>query len=788
MSTQFAISCPHCAATLKLKNNKFVGKKVPCPKCKQPFVVEQPPEDEERVESLDDYGTDDTEDSELDEEVQAPRSRGKSKGDAKTGKGKRKKCKNGGGFASIAKIGGGAVLGLGLLGGIVYLAMSLFSGGNASDSWVKWLPEDSEVVVKVRVADSLSAPLFKPITDHPTLSKLLNQPPLPQNGGANPAAAFLQGLGVQPKDVDTVTVGMSDGLATVEANNQGQNRGPQRFVSVIRLKAPLDVSKLEKAPPTVLAKEDYKGKPLYSVVGAVNPKVSVYSIDSTTYLLGSDTELKAAVDGNGLAPASTRYSFADDSANFVFVAAPKNPDQLKSLGLSMVKKFGSGKAETSNQIQGIHGVSYTVVLGQDLVFNTRTSLDPGLAQSTADQIKLEIDQAREQFKTATLQMKGANPFVSQEQLDKLTGHVDAMLGGAQASANGSLANVTLTLSGQIVTDALQIASPFMPMLEQMAKQQVQPGALPLEEELKPKIGDKAIDVLEYPGMVIKAGEKSKAKLHNLADKHNAELEAAMQEGNPAFAAPSTDDEPPELPAKAVGKKKAKEEEPEEEGTSAAKEEASEEKSVAMDKSEEESEEEEEEAIPENDDDIPEGLAGIGMRLERQKAREAAAAKKAGKTAKKTKSEDEMPADEETDSDSEEMKNEPDSDADPDAVPADQPAPRKRSKKNKGDEDEDSGAMKPEPAASTTPAAGSPPVKRGKKKSKDDEDEGDAAETVEPVDGASMGLRLGGDPDAAPVMKSKKGDDEAEPAEDGEEGATSSKSRSRRRSTKKKSED
>ncbi len=46
MSTPLAVSCPNCGAGLKLKSKTFVGKKVPCPKCKQPFVVEEPPEDE----------------------------------------------------------------------------------------------------------------------------------------------------------------------------------------------------------------------------------------------------------------------------------------------------------------------------------------------------------------------------------------------------------------------------------------------------------------------------------------------------------------------------------------------------------------------------------------------------------------------------------------------------------------------------------------------------------------------------------------------------------------------
>lgn len=39
MSGQISTRCPHCSKKFKLKNESAVGKKVPCPQCKQPFVV-----------------------------------------------------------------------------------------------------------------------------------------------------------------------------------------------------------------------------------------------------------------------------------------------------------------------------------------------------------------------------------------------------------------------------------------------------------------------------------------------------------------------------------------------------------------------------------------------------------------------------------------------------------------------------------------------------------------------------------------------------------------------------
>ena len=56
MPAPIEVHCPECQATLKLKNRDAVGRKVPCPKCKQPFVIALPAEDElEVIDDFDDF-------------------------------------------------------------------------------------------------------------------------------------------------------------------------------------------------------------------------------------------------------------------------------------------------------------------------------------------------------------------------------------------------------------------------------------------------------------------------------------------------------------------------------------------------------------------------------------------------------------------------------------------------------------------------------------------------------------------------------------------------------------
>src|SRR5437660_6113080 len=47
MSDALSVQCPKCGAKLKLKNRSAAGKKISCPKCNKPFVVELPPDDDE---------------------------------------------------------------------------------------------------------------------------------------------------------------------------------------------------------------------------------------------------------------------------------------------------------------------------------------------------------------------------------------------------------------------------------------------------------------------------------------------------------------------------------------------------------------------------------------------------------------------------------------------------------------------------------------------------------------------------------------------------------------------
>ena len=41
-NTGFKQQCPHCEARVPVKDESLIGEEINCPKCKKPFVVEDP--------------------------------------------------------------------------------------------------------------------------------------------------------------------------------------------------------------------------------------------------------------------------------------------------------------------------------------------------------------------------------------------------------------------------------------------------------------------------------------------------------------------------------------------------------------------------------------------------------------------------------------------------------------------------------------------------------------------------------------------------------------------------
>jgi uncharacterized Zn finger protein (UPF0148 family) len=124
-----SIQCTHCGAVMKTANPIAPGKKVKCPKCGQPFVVQEEEEEkkpaakEEAPGAADETGNDDLDFS----DKPKAKKNGKASDDDDGDDGKKKK--------PAKKKGKGLLIGL-LLGGTLLLCCCCTGGGGGTGYWV----------------------------------------------------------------------------------------------------------------------------------------------------------------------------------------------------------------------------------------------------------------------------------------------------------------------------------------------------------------------------------------------------------------------------------------------------------------------------------------------------------------------------------------------------------------------------------------------------------------------------------------------------------------------------
>ena len=303
--------CPSCSKILNLKSKTAFGKRVACPKCKKPFVVE-PYEEEEYYEDEDDgYDSyEDDYDDGYEEEEAAPRrgresSGGKGRGrEASAGRGtkgrggkssakgggKKSRGRKQGGMPAWAKgllAGGGGVLVLALL---VWGIMSLVGGGGVGGGTANgmnfaYLPDNADAYGYVKPAEFWNSAFITSIRNDPTTAQQLE------------AVKSQMPLQV-PVDVNDIEV-VHFAVRSVNPGMWGSGPG---IVGVAKMKKDIDLSTLQMTAQT------HAGKSYFTDTAG---RFAAWKVDSTTYVLGEVAEVKAAIDrGSVPAKGTERFSFA----------------------------------------------------------------------------------------------------------------------------------------------------------------------------------------------------------------------------------------------------------------------------------------------------------------------------------------------------------------------------------------------------------------------------------------------------------------------------------------------
>lgn len=211
MSEAITVFCPSCKASLKLKSRSAVGKRVPCPKCKKPFVVTEPaPESHDELAFLsasESSGampvSEDDEEAEA-AAAQAPESTGRGSGSRrKKGKGKTAAPVN---WLKPLLIGVAALAFVGLLVGGGMFAVSFIGGMSKNKIDLTYLPPEADLVVYARVDDLLASPFLQSVVAKPALKQSLDK--------------LTEKFHVSLGDIKSITVGVA-GAGKLNMTNVG---------------------------------------------------------------------------------------------------------------------------------------------------------------------------------------------------------------------------------------------------------------------------------------------------------------------------------------------------------------------------------------------------------------------------------------------------------------------------------------------------------------------------------------------------------------------------------------
>jgi len=421
MTELFSTVCEQCGARLKLKNPDLEGKKIKCPKCGEAFVVRAvgtPATKKKKPETDDDLGFMDLDSDDLgpapddDEEdlFESPRRKTRSKGAG--GKKVRKKSKSS--SASVVPMLALFLVAALVLGGGAYGLTLLLQGDGSSD--VDWLPGDIQGYAKIQVDGLWNAAVFQGVKGTP--------------GGQKFVEEMTKSLGVGPQDVDVMIVGMTASRTS--------------SVIVIRSRKALDAAAVQSSEKLQSASHNW-------ISYLTNNRLATYLPNSTTLIRGPEAAIKSLLERGKKNPSEAKFAFARGYRDHVVIAMSGASSSMSSLfprgnGNEMLLR-GNASSEIRISAQETYG-----------------SADAARTQS--EKMKSDIEKGKSEMSRAKTQLASvpANPLVKTDQIAKLIAGAEQVLNSVQVSQSGTRVNVQATISGQLMTDFVELSSSGGPRL------------------------------------------------------------------------------------------------------------------------------------------------------------------------------------------------------------------------------------------------------------------------------------------------------------------------------------
>jgi predicted Zn finger-like uncharacterized protein len=424
-----SIQCPHCSGTLKVRDESAAGKKVRCPKCEEPFVVELPVEDDFTGDS---FANADFGDTGEEEEEEAPVRRRSSREDDAPKKKKGKKKKGGNSMAWVMPVAIGVVV-LALVGGLGTVAVMfggqlLALGGDGNKIDMTYLPPDAAGVAHVRLADVWNSPLGQQFANMPQVQQQM---------------ASLGTHEIKPPDITGVTLSIPkiDGM-----------QGDPEVIVVMRCKKRVDMSK--SSPGTRVDKLTHNGSTYYKMVSP-GSEMCAWQPSGTVVVLGSDAHVKRAIERGSKKTRRPEFDFIDPSPQVVLAALNTGGGASTLGGMP-----GIGDFEQKFK-QNVKGVCIGLTVRDGIDMKAALECNPG----GASDIKTAVDKALQDGKQGLAQAK-KSPFAMFGPAKEMFDVAEQTMSTLQVAQNGD--QVALTGS---------VPSSIKPLIEKLAAQAGGPAGM-----------------------------------------------------------------------------------------------------------------------------------------------------------------------------------------------------------------------------------------------------------------------------------------------------------------------
>lgn len=482
MSDAISVECPQCHAKLKLKNRSAIGKRVPCPKCKKPFVVAAPPDDEDsnaflsvaepEADEFADLANEGDEPGQS-EESERPTRRMKRPGK----KGQKKSAPLN--WQKPLLIGTSCLLLIGLLGGLGYVGLnfaSFFGPKNKID--LAYLPPDSDIIVHLQVPAVWNAPLMQSLVGVPAAKPELDK--------------LQQELGITVDDIQSVTFGRSgffehtvpdltSGKAFQPAVPPQPGAGPApvvvgsqktQSITVLRLKKSVDPKDLQgRLKGRLVGPKNHDGRaPYYELdpnPNTHNP-LAMHFAAPDVVVVGPAIDIILAIQRGAAVQRRADLDFIDATQPILIAFVPKQPSSFDppqgsaapagrpgmsgAPGMPAMGGPPAGGSRLQELQRGkVKGVCLGVTIGADI--NWRMSMNCTTAEASS-QIAAEMDKSLQETKTQFAQIKALMP----PQVADLVQVADTVLNSIATKPSGTQIEVAGQIPGSIKSAIEKLAS------------------------------------------------------------------------------------------------------------------------------------------------------------------------------------------------------------------------------------------------------------------------------------------------------------------------------------------